>query len=59
MIGWFTCDKWNDSKDSRKKKVPKLDICDAIKKFEQQAKEVSTKTSLTILSFVLDARLSS
>ncbi len=40
-------------------KEPKSDIGGAIKKFEQQAKEVSTKTSLAIQSFVLDARLSS
>lgn len=57
LIGWFTCDKWNDPKDSRKKKVPKLDINAAVKKFEQQAEEVSTKTSLRVQSFVLDARL--
>jgi hypothetical protein len=59
LIGWFTCDKWNDPKDSRKKKAPKLDISDAAKKFEQQAEEVSTKTSLRVQSFVLDARLAS
>lgn len=59
LIGWFTCDKWNDPKDSRKKKVPKLDISDAAKKFEQQAEEVSAKTSLRVRSFVLDARLTS
>lgn len=59
LIGWFTCDKWNDPKDSRKKKAPKLDISDAAKKFEQQAEEVSTKTSLRVQSFVLDARLTS
>lgn len=57
LIGWFTCDKWNDPKDSRRKKVPKLDMNDAVKKFKQQAEEISIKTSLRVDSVVLDCRL--
>jgi len=54
LIGWFVCDAWTDRKHQ---KVPSIDIVEAKKQFDEQAQEVSTKTSYRIEPFVLDARL--
>jgi hypothetical protein len=59
LIGWFACDKWTDN-DYRKKQSPQYPLEHAISHFEEQAKEISAKSSipgLALKAHVLDAHL--
>ena len=48
------CDAWTDRSNQ---KILSIDITEAKKQFDKQAQEVSAKTSYSVKSFVLDARL--
>jgi len=55
LVGWFNCDQWN--RDHFKKKRPqKINIKEAIQKFEAQAAELSS-TNLRIRAFVVNTAL--
>ena len=55
LVGWFSCNQW-DKKDSRKNKTSTKDIETARKKFDNQAKQLSTDEK-TIKSFVMNCAL--
>jgi len=55
LIGWFNCDKWDDS-DYKKLQTPKMCINEAQKKFEVQAAKVS-QGGLRIKALVIDTAL--
>lgn len=57
LVGWFTCDQWNDPKDSeRRKHTPKISIEEARKQFDVQAKELS-QAGVEIRAFVMNTAL--
>jgi len=55
LIGWFNCPQWSES-DSRKEKVPKLDIETARKQFTDQARELS-QAGVQVKTFVMNTAL--
>lgn len=57
LIGWFQCEKWNDTTDSRKNKCPKTDIEEARKKYKEQANQLSQKKDQKLFSIIADVRL--
>ena len=57
LVGWFNCDAWNDSSDSRRQKAPNLTLEQAREQFGMQAQELSQKDSTRVESFILDARI--
>lgn len=57
LVGWFNCDAWNDSSDSRKQNAPSLSLAQAREKFGQQAKTLSVKHALRVESIVLNTEL--
>lgn len=57
LIGWFNCDAWNDSSDSRKQKVPNYTLEQARKTFRQQAETLSSEHVLRVESVVLNTEL--
>lgn len=55
LVGWFSCNQW-DKRDSRKNKISVNDIEKARKKFDKQAKKISTDGK-TIKSFIMNCAL--
>ena len=55
LVGWFSCNQW-DKRDSRKNKISAKDIEEATKKFDKQAKKLSTDEKM-IKSFILNCAL--
>ena len=56
LVGWFKCESWNKSDDSRRNKNPEYDFDEAKIHFATQAKALS-QPGRQIRAFVLDARL--
>ncbi len=57
LIGWFICDKWNDTKGIKLQKTLKINLQQAREKFEKQAKDLSFKYSMRVNAVVLDLRI--
>ena len=55
LVGWFSCNQW-DKRDSKKNRTSAKDIEEARKKFDNQAKKLSTDEK-TIKSFVMNCAL--
>lgn len=55
LIGWFNCDKWDES-DTRKKSAPKISLEEARQKFNLQAAELSQQ-GVQVRAYVLNAAL--
>ena len=55
LVGWFSCDQW-DSKDSRKRKSPKMPLEEAQKLFSQQAAQLSSD-GIVIKAFLMNTAL--
>ncbi|GAG38862.1 unnamed protein product, partial [marine sediment metagenome] len=45
LVGWFNCDQWSDG-DHRKRRAPKLSICEAQIQFDAQASALSQQGTL-------------
>lgn len=57
LVGWFNCDAWNDSSDTRKQKAPNLSLEQARERFGQQAEVLSTKHAFRVESVILNTEL--
>ena len=57
LVGWFNCDAWNDSGDTRKQKAPNLSLVQAREKFGQQAGALSAKHAFRVESVILNTEL--
>lgn len=57
LVGWFNCDAWNDSSDTRKQKAPNLSLEQAREKFGQQAGALSAKHAFRVESVILNTEL--
>ncbi|KKP97438.1 MAG: hypothetical protein UW84_C0008G0004 [Candidatus Collierbacteria bacterium GW2011_GWA2_44_99] len=57
LVGWFNCDAWNDSSDTRKQKVPNLSLEQAREKFGKQADALSAKHAFRVESVILNTEL--
>jgi hypothetical protein len=55
LIGWFNCDKWDES-DNRKKDARKISLEEARQKFNLQAAELSQQ-GVQVRAYVLNAAL--
>ncbi len=55
LVGWFNCQQW-DKEDYRKGQAPKIDIEEARKQFDAQARELS-QAELEIRAFVMNTAL--
>ncbi|BCV22765.1 NACHT domain-containing protein [Moorella sp. Hama-1] len=55
LVGWFNCAQWDDA-DYRKRHSPKINIGEARRQFEAQARELSQQ-GVRIKAFVLDTAL--
>ncbi|ADM71976.1 hypothetical protein GMA19_04206 [Paenibacillus polymyxa E681] len=59
LIGWFLCDGWKDSKDSRRKTTPAMPINAAKQFFSQQAESLSGTYNKHVSSYIFDATIRS
>jgi len=57
LVGWFNCDAWSDSSDSRKQKAPNMTLAQAREKYGQQAEALSMKHAFNVKSVVLNTEL--
>lgn len=55
LVGWFSCQQWDDN-DSRKKKTPKMNIDQAKKQFDDQAKQLSSSGKI-VRAYILNTAL--
>jgi len=56
LVGWFKCDAWDDTSDTRLSKVPRWTLEEAANRFNAQADTLSDST-YEIRAFVVDTRL--
>ena len=56
LVGWFLCEQWDDTADSRKKQSPKKNLHEARKHFDIQAKNLS-QPGRQIRAYVMNTAL--